>query len=216
MRLAVRRLLVGVARRRDELAHAVALHEGDHTAAESGARLPRADGARRGQHGRHHRLHGRDADRVEIARARERRRRQRPDRRPVARRQRAGEVQHALVFLDDEARPAPHHVRQIARVGVELRQGGIAQRPDLRVVPGQDGRAFLTLGAPLGVFGPAQLALEARIADHDLDAGIDRGGLPGQVAAVEQHRAPCLPVDRRVLVQNPAVDADELVFGPLA
>ena len=43
MRLAVRRLLVGVARRRDELGHAVALHEGDHTAAESGARYHRLE-----------------------------------------------------------------------------------------------------------------------------------------------------------------------------
>ena len=92
----------------------------------------------------------------------------------------------------------------------------VAQRGDVGVEGLQQPDAFLALRPALAVFGARQLALGPRVADHHPDAGRDGRDPAGQMAAVQQQRAPGLPQRRAVLVQDAAVDAHEPVFRALA
>ena len=191
------------------------LHQTDRAPAEPRAGQARAVAAGHPPRRGYECVHLGDAHLVVVAQAGVRLVHQPAEGRHIAVFERRRAAQRPIVLGDHVPGAPADRLRQIGRVRLELLDRHIAQRSDRGIPLFEQAHCCFTFRPALVVGRAGQRALDMAIADDDLDIGRQRHRAIAQVAAIEQQRVVGLAERRDKLIHNPALDADERIFGPL-
>ena len=182
-----------------------------------GAREPRADHARDAGRDLHQRVELRRADPEQVAHRRVALREQPPDRREVARLERRDRVEHPLVLVDDVLRAGGDERVEPGPRRLEHRRGHVAQRASRRAPSRRSPRPPPRTASAARCTPTTRACAASPSGTRPARATGSASGIARCSRLRQSSRSawPAGPEDRRELVHDPVVEADEPVLGPL-